>query len=332
MDKNFCHKIDQESLVEQYVAGKLRGELLDEFEQHIKECEDHAQAVLLEKALKRGISEFARGEIKTRLRDKLRKREDTRYMILRYAAILLVAVITPLILYYQFNVAPEEMAKSVTKLEQKKEVEEADEATPDTPGESVQSESGPAKIVSKQKSIQPPVPAAPSEPASKKTKEVIVIAPDDEVVPDRIDPGEEAKQDQDMLKALETASVPKIEADFPVEEEATNDRAGKSNRSYLTTAKSSTIPTLDLQVAVKIAEDSLAIKNCIANFLDDDDRLTYKIVLDIQVLKTGEIRDIKILRSTNPLPELEKCLFTIIRNWRMLNNTEDLQTVQEIKY
>ena len=117
MDKNFCQQIDKESLVEQYVAGKLRGDLLDKFEQHIKDCEDHAQSVLLEKALKRGVSEYARGEIKTRLHDRLKKREDTRFMMLRYAAILLVAVITPLILYYQFNVAPEEMVESVAEAE-----------------------------------------------------------------------------------------------------------------------------------------------------------------------------------------------------------------------
>lgn len=73
MDKKFCQQIDQESLVEHYVAGKLRGQVLTKFEQHIVECEDHARAVLLEKALKRGVSEFARGEIKTRLHDRLKK-------------------------------------------------------------------------------------------------------------------------------------------------------------------------------------------------------------------------------------------------------------------
>jgi len=100
MDKNFCQQIDHESLVEQYVAGKLRGELLEKFEQHLKDCEDHAQAVLLEKALKRGISEFARGEIKANLKNRLKKREDTRFLVLRYAAILLVAVIDRNLLAY----------------------------------------------------------------------------------------------------------------------------------------------------------------------------------------------------------------------------------------
>ena len=113
MNKNFCRQIDQESLVEMYIAGKLRGDILQQFEQHLKECQEHAQAVLLEKALKRGVSEFARGELKTKLSQRLKKREDTRFMILRYAAILLVAVVTPLILYYQLNIAPNEMAEKL---------------------------------------------------------------------------------------------------------------------------------------------------------------------------------------------------------------------------
>jgi len=83
MDKIFCQQIDQEALVELYVAGKLHGQLLDKFEQHLVDCEDHARAVLLEKALKRGVSDFARGELKARLHDQLKKREDTRFLILR---------------------------------------------------------------------------------------------------------------------------------------------------------------------------------------------------------------------------------------------------------
>jgi hypothetical protein len=102
MDKNYCKKIDENLLVEKYVEGKLDPEEIQKFEKHLAECPVHAQAVTLEKALYRGISEYARSEIRSRLRRSVEKKDDIRYYILRYAAILFLVVITPLILYYQF--------------------------------------------------------------------------------------------------------------------------------------------------------------------------------------------------------------------------------------
>ena len=102
MDKLYCKKIDRDLLVEKYVEGKMDTEERQEFEQHLRECPVHAQAVVLEKALHRGISEFARSEIRTRLKRSIQKREDIRFYIVRYAAILFLVVITPL-LYYIIN-------------------------------------------------------------------------------------------------------------------------------------------------------------------------------------------------------------------------------------
>jgi len=104
MDKSYCKKIDKDLLVEKYVEGKMNAEERQEFEQHLRECPVHAQAVALEKSLHRGISEFARSEIRTRLKRSIQKREDIRFYVVRYAAILFLVVITPLILYYQFYV------------------------------------------------------------------------------------------------------------------------------------------------------------------------------------------------------------------------------------
>ena len=220
MDKNFCRQIDKESLVEQYVAGKLRGDLLDQFEQHLKDCEDHARAVLLEKALKRGVSEYARGEIKSKLRNRLKKREDTRYMMLRYAAILLVAVVTPLLLYYQLNIAPDEM--TIPKSDQEEVV------TNDVMGidqeEQQEAEEAPKEELKARKSASPHSddkvvrPAAGGVAAAQQSERSSI--PTKDATPLKVDDTKKARssQIQNMLKSVKAPPPPKIEADYPEEE------------------------------------------------------------------------------------------------------------------
>jgi len=103
MDKNYCNIIDDDNLVEKFVNGDLHGEILNQFTEHLKECEAHSQAVTLEKALKRGVRDYARSELKSNLRGHIKKQEISKYYILRYAAILIVAIMAPIILYYQFG-------------------------------------------------------------------------------------------------------------------------------------------------------------------------------------------------------------------------------------
>jgi hypothetical protein len=104
MNKPFCEQIDRELLVEEYVRGKLQGEIRAQFEQHLRECERHARQVQLEKSLRDGVIEFARSQVRSTIRKDLRPREDMRYAMLRYAAFLFVAVVVPLLLYYQFRI------------------------------------------------------------------------------------------------------------------------------------------------------------------------------------------------------------------------------------
>jgi hypothetical protein len=47
MDKDFCRQIDEEDLIEKYIAGKLHGELLNRLTEHLQECIDHSKAVNL---------------------------------------------------------------------------------------------------------------------------------------------------------------------------------------------------------------------------------------------------------------------------------------------
>jgi outer membrane biosynthesis protein TonB len=104
MSNSFCKKIDKELLVEKYVAGKLSGVLLNKFEKHISVCDKHNKALVMERMIKEGITVYARDEMKTRLRKRIQKKTEYRYVILKFAAILFIVVISPLILYYHFHI------------------------------------------------------------------------------------------------------------------------------------------------------------------------------------------------------------------------------------
>ena len=334
MDKNFCRQIDNESLVEQYVAGKLRGNLLDKFEQHLKDCENHARAVLLEKALKRGVSEFARGEIKSKLRDRLKKREDTRFMILRYAAILLVAVVTPLLLYYQFNIAPQEMAESLSE-----EEKVITEDVMDIDQEELQEAEEPPKIELKPRKSTSPLsedkvvhPAAgdvateqQSEGSSIKTRDATPLKISDTKKTS-------SSKIQNMLKSVKAPPAPAIEADYPAEKEnqAMGEQpAAAATQDYRQERESS---SLNKVMDKKVEEDSLSIRECINNFLDSSERQTYEIQINIQVLKDGKIGELKLVKTTHQSDDLESCLFSIIKAWALPVETGEGMVLEKITY
>ena len=106
MDQKFCKQIDDEDLIEKYISGNLHGELLSRLTEHLAECQMHSQAVNFERALSRGVRDFARSELKTKLRFQIKKHEISKFYILRYAAVLIVAIMVPIILYYQIVSEP----------------------------------------------------------------------------------------------------------------------------------------------------------------------------------------------------------------------------------
>jgi hypothetical protein len=335
MDKNFCQQIDQESLVEQYIAGNLRGELLEKFEQHIKECEDHAQAVLLEKAFKRGVTEFARGEIKTRLRHRLKKREDTRFLILRYAAILFVAVITPLIIYYQFNIAPEDMVESVAGIEHETP---NDKTANDQHDAELKKDVPDTKLNSKRSiiEIREKKPVHPVEPASASNigepEESIKISEGE--TPVRAKDNQWTQQDdiEEKLKVAEQPAVPKLKADYPLEQKASAGKSAKGLSASKTSAQDVPSTKVILEINRKVIEDSLAIRECIESTINRTERENYKITLDIHVFKSGNIGEIKIITATHKSTELENCLFQIIKQWAISEDVNDRHVYQEITY
>ena len=335
MDKNLCRQIDQESLVEQYVAGKLRGKLLEQFEQHIKDCEDHARAVSLEKALKRGVSEFARGEIKTKLRNRLKKREDSRFMILRYAAILFVAVITPLLLYYQLNVAPEEMAESVSE---KEERVISDDAIDGYEEELQKADEPPKTELKARRSSLPNSEEEPIEPTARggsvdKTPEKSARGPENARPFEARDNQEaESAQIQNMLKAVKATAPPKVEADYSLGEEPQAARDIARAPASRGDGQGEQSPALIAEINRKVAEDSSSIKGCMDNFLGESERIKYKLELSIQVLNNGKIGEIKIIRTTNQSSDLETCLLNIIKTWTLPDDVGEGTVVREITY
>jgi len=333
MDKKFCQQIDHESLVEQYVAGKLKGKLLEKFEQHLKECKDHAQAVLLEKAIKRGISDFARGEIKSNLKNRLKKREDTRFLILRYAAILLVAVITPLLLYYQMNIAPDHMSVSESEetLTIGKSAEKSEGSIPQAE-EPEETELRTRSSVSETEKENRIVPTSPAESAENITQGIAKVPEKVRRLEDAQKQKSESEKNQNMLKVAKTSSPPKPEAVRPVEEEirTLQDEAPAMATQGYGGEKESV--SLNQEIEKKMKEDSLAIKACIEKFIDSSERQKFLLSVTIQVLKDGKIGHVKIIQSSVKSSDLEACLFDIIKAWKLPDNSGEGFVDQNITY
>jgi hypothetical protein len=337
MDKNFCQQIDQESLVEKYVAGKLRGELLKKFEDHIQKCEEHAQSVLLEKALKRGVSEFARGEIKSRLRDRLKKREDTRFMMLRYAAILLIAVITPLILYYQFNVAPDEMAKSVADAdkslsEEESEVRRKSESeTPVVPASEKQKSPETAPEIAEEEPKKPAPPASAERSVIKPENDMQHPQESEEDLSETESLKEEA-QLQDLLKAAESSQTSKLEADYPSAPQSGVTKSARGVSVSQTTSVIGSSNRLSNEGQEMVVRDSLKIRECFNNHLNDTEREKYSVDLKIQVLESGKTGEIKVIQASSKSKELEICIFQIINSWTFSKKDQDSYVTLKITY
>jgi hypothetical protein len=111
-----CEQIDKQNLVELYVAGKMPQPLREQFEQHLSHCENHAGAVLIEQSIRRGVQAYAREELKKRIFSARNKSENARIIILRFAAIFLAVVFTPVLLLYLFyEQKPAELAQRLDK-------------------------------------------------------------------------------------------------------------------------------------------------------------------------------------------------------------------------
>ena len=192
MNDSFCQKIDKENLIEKYINGELSSSLVKKLEKHLTVCHKHEKAVALEKMIKEGITEYARNGIKANLRKRIQKTNETRSLILRFAAILFVATITPLILYYHFNID-----KPVSSDKKESEMYSPVEAEEIKSMEKRKYET-PVKSIKPQKDI--------GSAAEKQEKEIMIESPD-------------LAEDEIGERPVQPAKVKREELKKPVKEE-----------------------------------------------------------------------------------------------------------------
>ncbi len=314
MSNDFCRQIDEKMLVEEYVAGRLKGDLLKNFEEHIEKCEKHAQAVLLEKALKRGISEFARSEIKTKLQKRLEKQNDTRFIMIRYAAILLVAVITPLIIYYQFNVAPQNLQKINTLSKKEKDRNEQNPIAPAAQEEiriKAEDEAPPTKIISGSGEDAPTTPRQMStsrkETDSERDKQKASV--------------EDAGIAYSATEEIADNSLPEI----ALTKSSPGSMLGASGRSI-------NIPNIYAELQERTLRDSTDIIDCIETHLDSTHLQDYFLLCKIQIIKSGEISLVEVINASVRSEELELCLRSIMKEWMVSTGDATKEIEYKISY
>jgi hypothetical protein len=336
MDKKFCQQIDNEMLVEQYVSGRLKGDLLEKFKNHLRGCEVHAQAVTLEKAIKRGVSEFARGEIKTKLHDRLKKREDTRFLLLRYAAVLFVAVITPLILYYQFNISPTRTVHAPSKTE-------AQKPTPNTISEeekpAVKTQRRTATTVSEKKGFP-----LPKETVDRRASRGISGdkagygssgggTEDTKALPLPEAPSPQPLQEPEMDAEISDISSKETTADYSDGNKIKSVQGFSAVSSAKDQVKKKDVqPVLTLELDKKVEIEYNAIELCIKTFLKENERSGYQIRLSIQILPSGEVGKIEVLEASIRSVDLEACILNIIKKWIFSPGDEDTMIEKIIIY
>lgn len=281
-------------LVELYVKDKLGFEDRHQFELHLKECQKHAQAVALEKAFHRGISDYARSEIRTHLKRSLEKKEAMRFYLLRYAAILFFVVITPLMLYYQFYIPQPEHDQSLKKTEEaiigsEDSIEPLVEPAPVSEERAVhqRTESSDSdELIDQPRAAQP-----------RKQQERIQI-------PQKIAEEAEKIPDKKAQPELELAPAPPISASR-IQGLKTKGRLKDLAGSELTVYKSQSVDSLEEQ-----------LHECIMSNRDSLNSSVYSATYSYRIDSTGSANDIMLILASEKNVQIETCLKKTIQKWQ----------------
>lgn len=360
MDRSFCEKIDQDLLVDLYISGQLSGGLKEKFEKHITECEKHAKEVQLEKAFKEGVSAFARSEVKAKIRQKIKKRDDHRLLILRYAAIIFLIVFTPLLLYYQIEFRDknrEQKMDSMLNNESSKlyeveiveEIEENEDKKIEQPisaegvgfidkNELEPKKSAPSKEpeeVESSKTSDPdqiikPSPAAPSLKGGEVKSRAITVV-DDAVVEDEEIKLEKTTRDksQDLMGASKEKAIQPI---MPL---STTSISQADDIKYVKIKYQSTNEAVEEvtfnNISTQISKYDRQINECFENITDDDRKQYTELMVEFVILQDGKTREVKLINSQFSQGDISRCILDKIRDWQFTDVEKELHVVKTIQ-
>lgn len=319
MNKLTCQQIDSEFLVEQYVAGKLTGELQDRFEEHIAECVEHTRAVSLEKVLKRGVRDYARSELKSRIMNRVKKREDIRVLVLRFAAFLFLAVLAPLILYYQFGIFQKEKIPQLAVISDSVATPLASSALERKKMEISATEGAekalkaPAKEIAAQpdsKGLGLTVPKP--EPPMTKTEEKAAEALSSQI------PVPMEQEDQSMVHQLDVADnkakqVANSRRSLMV---STGTVSGTVKPTVLVFGSDNALhPKIGDKISSQIDQYEPEIRDCLKINQMGTGNLYDNLVIEFMILADGKTRSAKIIKTNIDLKESENCILEKINAW-----------------
>jgi len=317
MDKLFCEQIDREMLIEEYVQGRLRSEVRDKFEQHLLECDKHALAVRLEKILKKGVTEFARNQLRSTItRHHHQPQENLRVVILRYAAFLFVAVFVPLMLYYQFQV----LQRSTTEIP----IRENQILMGDSAALSIEKKQEPsilpadlAKSPSRgegsgQKKISESPVISPATSVNDLHKLQIAktdsAQPEEQTVPQTL-PIESRTQAAD--KALSAPEQqPEKDRTYSVSGiKKQEDQAGQDLSIFIKGEMAS--GELTQQIAQQISRQEQELKNCL-----DQKNISGFFEIEFIISSQGVPSGIRIIKTNSDTKRIDDCIIEKIKNWK----------------
>lgn len=325
MHNDYCRQVDQDMLVEAYVAGKLKGEALKKFEEHLQHCEKHTQAVSLEKALKKGISDFARSAMKAKIQKRLEKQHETRFLLLRYAAILLITVITPLLIYYQYNITPH-VSPDIYNAE-KEQINRKEQEPPEK--EHVSEDH---KILSKpagqpaEKKVPLHRPSVPDQNRIAAVKEEMKTPPSPpaKAVIDT-EPAAGAGQDIGGLTAAVSARRDQTAGAVPGKT-----MMGPVSISGYPGSKESK-KAVEKELDQKLLSDSTRIHACLHQQLSREQMIAFQMTVRLEIDGSGKVKVLEIVDAGKISRAIQDCLVEIVNHW-VVNKGKTQQIYFKIRY